>query len=104
MSKKTHPGEVKLQRVICGEGHQKSPVEVLWQWAAVVVQEQMVIAEGRHGNADLGQVVEILHAGNLQAEGEGMKRGRSGRKRRRRRRKSKSKRRRRTEGSGRGQK
>ena len=68
-------------------------MEVFWQWAAVVVQEQVVVAERRHGDANLGQVVEILHAGNLQEEGEGgEKKGRRRRRRRRRRRKRRWKR------------
>ena len=44
----------------------ESPAEVLWQGTAVVVQEQVVVAERRHGHAHLCQVEQVLHAGHLQ--------------------------------------
>ena len=60
--------EVKLQGIVCGERHVQPAVEVLRQRVAVVVQEQGVVAEGGHGNADLGQVEQVLEHGYLGRE------------------------------------
>ena len=59
-------GEVELQRVVGGERHHEPPGEKLWQWVTMVVEEERVVAEWRHGDADLCQVEEVLQHGRLQ--------------------------------------
>ena len=44
---------MELQRVVCGEGDVEAPAEVLGEGTAVVVQEEVVVAQRRHGNTDL---------------------------------------------------
>lgn len=63
----TDLGEVKLQRVICRQRDHEASGQVLWQRVAMVAEEQAVIAEGRHGDAYLSQVVQILKHGSLVA-------------------------------------
>ena len=53
-------GEVELQGVVGGQGHDEAPGQVLRQGVTVVAEEQAVVAEGRHGDANLGQVVQVL--------------------------------------------
>lgn len=57
---------MKLQRVISREGNKESPTEIFWQRTAVVVQEEVIVAERRHGHAHLCQIEQVLHAGHLQ--------------------------------------
>lgn len=59
-------GEVKLQRVICGQRDHEASGQVLWQRVTMVAEEQAVIAERGHGDAYLGQVVQILQHRSLQ--------------------------------------
>ena len=56
---------MELEGIICGEGHQEAPAKVVWERIAVVVQKQGVVAQRRHGNTHLGQIVEVLHCGHL---------------------------------------
>lgn len=56
----TDLGEVELQGVVSGKGDYEASGKVLWQWVPVVAEEQAVIAERRHGDTDLCQVVEVL--------------------------------------------
>lgn len=53
-------GEVELERIVSGQRDHETPGQVLWQRVSMVAQEQTVVAQRRHGDADLGQVVEIL--------------------------------------------
>lgn len=57
--------EVELQRVVRGQGHHEASGQVLWERVAMVTEEQAVIAERRHGDAYLCQVVEILQHRSL---------------------------------------
>lgn len=57
--------ESKLQRVIGGQGHVKPTLEEAGARVLVVRQEQGVVTEGRHRDADLVQVVEILQQRHL---------------------------------------
>ena len=50
----TDPGEMELQRVVRGERDEEASAEVLGQRTAVVVQEEVVVAQRRHGDAHLG--------------------------------------------------
>lgn len=61
----TNLGEVKLQRVVCRQRDHQASGQVLWQRVAMVAEEQAVIAEGRHGDAYLSQVVQILEHRSL---------------------------------------
>lgn len=56
----THLGEVELERIISGQGDHEPPREVLGQGVAVVAQEEAVVAQRGHGNANLSQVVQVL--------------------------------------------
>ena len=56
---------MELEGIICGEGYEEAPGKVVWERIAVVVQKQGVVAQWRHGNAHLGEVVEVLHCGHL---------------------------------------
>ena len=56
---------MELEGIICGERHQEAPAKVVWERIAVVVQKQGVVAQRRHGNTHLGQIVEVLHCGHL---------------------------------------
>lgn len=59
-------GEVKLQWIICGQRDHEASGQILWQRVAMVAEEQAVIAEGGHGDAYLGQVVQILQHRSLE--------------------------------------
>ena len=56
---------MKLEGIICGEGYQEAPGKVVRERITVVIQKQGVVAQWRHGNAHLGQGVEVLHCGYL---------------------------------------
>lgn len=60
-----HLGEVELEGVIGGEGDHEPPREVLGQGVAVVAEEEAVVAQRGHGDADLRQVVQVLQHGGL---------------------------------------
>lgn len=64
----TDLGEVELQRVVRAEGDAETAGEELRQGVAVVVEEEGVVAEGRHGDGDLGQVVQVLQHRHLDGE------------------------------------
>lgn len=66
----TDLGKVELQGVIGGEGDHETTRQVLRKWVAMVAEEEAVVAEWRHGNANLGQVVQILQDGSLGMTGE----------------------------------
>lgn len=53
-------GEVELERIVSGQRDHESSGQILWQRVAVVAQEQAVVAQRRHGNANLSQVVKVL--------------------------------------------
>ncbi len=57
-----------------GEGNVEADLEELWERVAVVVEEERVVAEWRHGDADLGEVVKVLHHGDLGMSNEGRER------------------------------
>lgn len=62
MCRLTHTdlGEVELERIVGGQRDHESSGQVLRQRVAVVAQEQAVVAQRRHGNADLSQVIKVL--------------------------------------------
>ena len=53
-------GEVKLERVVSGDGDVEAPHQVVWEGGPVVVEEEGVVAERTHGDAHLREVVEVL--------------------------------------------
>lgn len=62
-----HLGVVELHGVVSGQGDHQALLEELQQWVLVVLQEQAVVAERRHGNGDLRQEVQVLQHGALGA-------------------------------------
>lgn len=58
-------GVVELHGVVGGEGHHQAFLVELQQRVLGVFQEQAVVAEGGHGDGDLGQEVEVLQHGAL---------------------------------------
>lgn len=56
---------MELQWIISTETDTQPAGEVLGQWITVVVQEQAVVTQRRHGNTDLCQVVQILQYRHL---------------------------------------
>ena len=57
---------MELQGVVSGQRDVESPAEVVGKRAAVVVQEEVVVAQWGHGDAHLSQVVQVLHTRYLQ--------------------------------------
>ncbi len=53
-------GKVELQRIISGQRDYEASGQVLRQWVAMVTEEQAVVTQWWHGNANLSQVVKIL--------------------------------------------
>lgn len=53
-------GEVELKGVVSGQRDHEASGQILWQRVAVVTEEQTVVTQRRHGNADLSQVVQVL--------------------------------------------
>lgn len=62
-------GEVKLEGIVGGQRDYQTSGEILHQRVAVVTKEQAVVAQWRHGNANLSQVVKILQHRGLEKEG-----------------------------------
>lgn len=56
---------MELQRVVSGQRDHESSGQVLGQRVSMVAQEQAVVAQRRHGDANLGQVVKILQDWSL---------------------------------------
>lgn len=56
---------MELEGIISGEGYEEATGKVLWKGTAVVVQEQRVVAQWRHSNTYLGQVVQVLQCWHL---------------------------------------
>lgn len=65
-------GEVELQGVIGGQRDHEAAGQVLGQWVPVVAEEEAVVAERGHGDANLGQVIQVL-------QDRGLGRGQGGR-------------------------
>lgn len=53
-------GVVELHGIICGQGHAQAFVQELSERIFGVFQEEAVVAEWRHCNWHLGQVVQVL--------------------------------------------
>lgn len=65
----TDLGEVELEGIVSGQRHHEASGQVLWQWVAMVTEEQAVVTQRGHGDANLSQVVEILQHRGLRARG-----------------------------------
>lgn len=59
---------VELHRVVGGEGNHEALLLELQQRVLGVLQEQAVVAEGGHGDGDLGQEVQILQHRTLELD------------------------------------
>jgi len=53
-------GEVELERIVGGQRDEQTSSEELGQRIAVIVEKQRVVAQRRHGDADLRQVIQVL--------------------------------------------
>jgi len=58
-------GVVELHGVVGRQGHTEAFVEEFTQRVLGVLQEQTVVAQRRHGDGHLGQVVQVLEHGAL---------------------------------------
>jgi len=58
---------MKLKWIVCGEGDKKTTSEELTQRIAMITQKQRIVAERRHGDADLCNVIQILQNWTLQS-------------------------------------
>ena len=56
---------MELKRVIGAEGDEEASREEVVDGVLLVVQEEGVVREGRHGNADLGKVIQVLQHWSL---------------------------------------
>lgn len=65
----TDLGEVKLEGIIGGQRDHQTSGQILHQRVAVVTKEEAVVAQWRHGNANLSQVVKILQNRGLEKKG-----------------------------------
>lgn len=61
-------GKMELQGIIRGQGYTQTTSQILWQRIPVIVQEQRVVGQRRHGDSDLRQVVQILQDGHFAQE------------------------------------
>lgn len=61
-------GEVELQGIISGQGDHEPAGQVLGERVPVVAEEEAVVAERRHGDANLGQVIQVLQDGGLRGQ------------------------------------
>lgn len=62
-------GVVELHGIIRGQGHTQTFVEELFEGIFRVLQEKAVVAQRRHGNWHLGQVVQVLQHRTLRDVG-----------------------------------
>lgn len=53
-------GEVELQGVVSGQRDHEAAGQILGERVPVIAEEEAVIAERGHGDADLGQVIQVL--------------------------------------------
>lgn len=53
-------GVMELHGIVCGQRHAQSFVQEFSERVLGVFQEQAVVAEGRHGDWNLSQVVQVL--------------------------------------------
>ena len=53
---------MKLQRIVGRYGYVETATEKLRQGIAMNIQEKKVITQRRHGDADLGEIIEVLHS------------------------------------------
>jgi len=51
---------VELERIVGGQRDEQTSSEELGQRIAVIVEKQRVVAQRRHGDADLRQVIQVL--------------------------------------------
>jgi len=56
---------VELKRVICAQANVKPCLEEIWKRISFKREEQRIIAQRAHGDADLFQVKQILQSGNF---------------------------------------
>lgn len=62
---RTDLGVVELHGVVRGQRHTQAFVEELSERVLVVLKEQAVVTERRHGDGHLAQVIQVLQHGTL---------------------------------------
>lgn len=62
---------MELHGVVGRQGHTQALLEELLERVLGVLQEQAVVAQRRHGDGDLGQVVQVLQHRTLGKERDG---------------------------------
>lgn len=63
----TYLRDMKLERVVGGKAHVQTATEELLERDLIIVHEQVLVRERRHGDADLREVEEVLqHWGVLE--------------------------------------
>lgn len=58
-------GERELQRVIGGQGDVEPSLQILGERVSVVREKEGIIAQGRHSNADLVEIEDVLQKRHL---------------------------------------
>ncbi|KRZ70715.1 hypothetical protein T10_4854 [Trichinella papuae] len=56
---------MKLQRIISGKTDVQTFGQKFRQWITVVGQKQTVVAQWRHGNANLTKIIQVLQYGHF---------------------------------------
>lgn len=57
--------EMELERIICWDWNQQSPLEELGEWISMDVEEEQVVWQGAHSHSNLCQVIQILQCRHL---------------------------------------
>lgn len=56
---------MELEGIVGTQADVETTVEEGWEGVALIVQEQGVVGQGRHGDTHLGQVEQVLEGGDL---------------------------------------
>ena len=57
---------MELQRIVGGKGDHETACGVFGERVSMIVEEEAVVAERRHGDADAGQVIQVLQNWSLE--------------------------------------
>ena len=58
-------GEMELKWIICAQTNVKTSLEEIRKRISLVRQEEGVVTQGTHGNANLSEIVQILQCRHL---------------------------------------
>ena len=62
-NKKKRTRNYSVYRVIGAEGNVQSNAKVSRERVLVIIEKELIVGQGGHGNADLGEIVQILQGG-----------------------------------------